>query len=209
MAAPSYTFDDRALRYRHSGTGRFVSEAAIQEAMQQVIEAEAQRLLAMSGRLIAGTINLPTWQTAMVEGIRTIHTVGAGLAAGGFARLDAQTIQRAEDLVRVQLAFLQRFALQVQTGEQPLNGVFERRVQMYVEAANTTVQEIRRDQADQAGYDQERRKLGIADHCRDCLKAARRGWQPIGTLPRIGESECRTNCQCVFDFRKRAAERAA
>lgn len=47
-----------------------------------------------------------------------------------------------------------------------------------------------------------RRVLGIpkTEHCEDCPPLAAMGWQPIGTLPSIGDTECNGLCLCHFRF---------
>lgn len=36
----------------------------------------------------------------------------------------------------------------------------------------------------------------------NCVDYALSGWQPIGTLPPIGDSQCGQNCECRFEFRE-------
>jgi hypothetical protein len=199
---PGYTFDQRAMRYRHVPSGQFVSEHDVNEAMQQIIDAQILTLGLLGDRLRIGDIGLHDWQIGMANGIRLIHTLAAALAVGGFIRLDVETIRATEALVAQQLDYLAAFSVQIQIGDQPLNGTFMRRIAMYAEAGLGAAQEIRRGLAIRLGYDEERRVLGEADHCRDCVRAARLGWQPIGTLPRIGASVCKTNCRCRFQFRR-------
>ncbi len=50
-------------------------------------------------------------------------------------------------------------------------------------------------------YNEERRVLGDAMHCLDCPPLAALGWQPIGTLPMIGDTECGGHCHCHFEYR--------
>ena len=74
---------------------------------------------------------------------------------------------------------------------------------MYGQAPRGTFEEMRRRyERTSNGMTLERRILGAADHCDDCLEAAALGWQPIGTLPAIGDSRCMTNCHCEFDYRE-------
>jgi hypothetical protein len=47
----------------------------------------------------------------------------------------------------------------------------------------------------------ERRILGLADHCSGCVAAAAQGWQPLGTLPAIGDTPCMGNCKCTFMYK--------
>ena len=57
------------------------------------------------------------------------------------------------------------------------------------------------------GAVEERRVLERAEHCESdeelegCIELSEKGWQPIGTLPRLGVSPCRSNCRCRFDYR--------
>lgn len=51
-------------------------------------------------------------------------------------------------------------------------------------------------------FDQERRVLGDAKHCRQCPEYAARGWMPLGSLPAIGaRCDCHGQCACSFLFR--------
>lgn len=47
-----------------------------------------------------------------------------------------------------------------------------------------------------------RRVLGEpkTQHCEDCPPLAAQGWQPIGSLPQIGDTECGSLCLCHFEF---------
>jgi hypothetical protein len=42
--------------------------------------------------------------------------------------------------------------------------------------------------------------MGHADHCDDCPPLAAQGWQPLGTLPDIGDTECGGQCHCHFEY---------
>ncbi len=48
----------------------------------------------------------------------------------------------------------------------------------------------------------ERRVLGHpkTEHCADCPPLAAMGWQPAGTLPDIGDTECEGRCLCHFVY---------
>jgi hypothetical protein len=68
---------------------------------------------------------------------------------------------------------------------------------------------VRRRDHQGFGGQQERRFLHAAEHCPDCVDVAGRGWVPIGTLPRIGDSQCRTRCRCTFSYRASGASEEA
>ncbi len=46
------------------------------------------------------------------------------------------------------------------------------------------------------------------DMCPTCKAAVDAGWQPIGTLPKIGQSECISECHCFFRWRDRDGNEA-
>ena len=82
-------------------------------------------------------------------------------------------------------------------------GQFIARAESYGNSAWQAAQRINRGQAMLHGiFKAERRILGHpkTEHCDDCPPLAALGWQPIGTLPAIGESECGHLCLCHFEY---------
>jgi hypothetical protein len=75
------------------------------------------------------------------------------------------------------------------------------RVQMYGRAAYMAFATGLAVSAILSGKQMERRVLGVAEHCSDCVEYAARGWQPIGELPELGDSRCISNCRCHFIYR--------
>ena len=74
------------------------------------------------------------------------------------------------------------------------------RVGLYATAGWAMWQGLRGIEAPILGAVEEERILGAADHCPDCLDEAAKGRQPIGTLRRIGDSICLSNCHCTFIY---------
>lgn len=82
-------------------------------------------------------------------------------------------------------------------------GEFVARVEKYGDSGWQAAQQINRSRALSRGaFRLERRVLGNprTEHCSDCPPLAALGWQPIGTLPHIGESECGPRCLCHFEW---------
>ncbi len=89
-------------------------------------------------------------------------------------------------------------AIQPMTAKQ-----FVARAEQYGDAPWGAAQEVNRHRMVRTGeYVEERRVHGKLkdDMCEVCSKAVADGWQPIGTLPRIGDSPCQGNCHCFFQF---------
>jgi hypothetical protein len=203
MAAPipEYTYDPVSGRYRSRGTGRYVSGVEIRGALDVAIDAAAKDMRAVSEQLRAGAISLAEWQLAMERGIKNMHVASGAAAKGGWAQMSQSDWGRVGKEIQRQYEYLRTFAEQIATGRQKLNGQFLSRAEMYVQSARTTFHEIERREQERHGMDEERRERHSRDSCPTCVDQARLGWQPIGTLRRIGDSECRTRCRCGFVFR--------
>jgi hypothetical protein len=169
-----------------------------------VIAAQAITMRDLTQQLIIGTLSLAAWQASMMQAVKAVHLVAVAVAHGGWNQLDQSDFGWVGSQIKPQYQWLARFSVEVSTGKQPLDGTATARAQMYAAAARSTHREAQRRIAAQRAVGEERRVLGQADHCRDCLSQAKLSWQPFGTLKRIGDSTCRSNCRCHFDFRAAA-----
>jgi hypothetical protein len=59
-------------------------------------------------------------------------------------------------------------------------------------------------------YTEERRIHGVLknDMCNVCDESVAKGWSPVGSLPRIGESPCGNQCHCYLKYRDRDGNEA-
>lgn len=159
--------------------------------------------MSLALQLSEGRLSLGQWQLAMLDQIKMLHTASGVAANGGWAQMSRSDWGFLGGRIRTQYSYAARFAKQIKDGTQSIDGSFFRRVGMYGDAGHSTfVQMDRRYQMTENGMEEERADLGEADHCDDCLERASMGWQPIGTLPAIGDSVCKTNCHCTFRYRK-------
>ncbi len=144
----------------------------------------------------------------------------AGVAAMQGESLDAAETEQADALAKVQEDYLDQFERQLaanpprdiaEPASLPLAGMpapmspaqFAARAEMYGTAAWQAAQKIQRSSKRRSsGGRWERRILGHpkTEHCTDCPPLAALGWQPIGTLPDIGDSECGGLCLCHFEY---------
>jgi len=204
---PGYTWDARAGRYADTKTGKYVAFRAVKDELGKVQEQSSANMRVISERLQAGQINLTEWRAQMAQEIKTAHGAAAAAAKGGWAQMSQSDWGYVGSQVRKQYEFLDNFARQISTGEQPLNGRFLVRAEMYGDAAAATFeQERRRYQETSNLMTEERRVTTAKESCPDCAEWAGWGWRPIGTLPRIGASICRVNCQCHFEYRRAEAD---
>lgn len=198
---PEYVWDDKSLRYRSVATGRYVSERTINRLLNDILDASADDMIALSKQLQAGAISLDAWFLGMQVEIKNVHLIGEAMAKGGWNFLTLSDFGKVGNIVKGEYKYLRTFAEQISNGTQKLDGRFLQRVKQYVFKARTTYTQQQRTEKEKRGLNEERRVLGKAEHCSDCLRYADMGWQPIGTLPPIGDSQCRYFCHCTFEHR--------
>jgi hypothetical protein len=151
--------------------------------------------------LIDGRLPLATWTVQMMASIKALHLTATAVAAGGWQQMDQSWFGWTGQQIRQQYRWLIKFSVEISTGAQKLDGTAVARSALYAAAARSTHRAALRRLAGFRAAGEERRVLGVADHCRTCLDQAKLKWQPFGTLRRIGDSECRINCRCWFEFR--------
>lgn len=201
VATPEYSYSPLTRRYRDISTGKFVKATEVRAAVDQVILGAKASIQDLALSLQAGKLTLAEWQVQTAQALKTLHVASAVAANGGFANMSQADYGFTGNLIKQQYQFLQQFANDIASGKQKLDGTLLNRVNLYVEAARGTFEDMARRVAKIGGLTEERRILGPADHCSDCTTDANKSWQPIGTLPRIGDSICLSNCHCTFDFR--------
>lgn len=200
---PEYVWDERTGKYASASTGRFVKFSRVRDSLDQVALRSQANMRGLSEQLLSGNMSLAEWQARMAQEIKTLHTASAAAANGGWAQMSKSDWGSAGAKIKRQYQYLQNFANEIASGKQPLNGRLLVRSDLYGKAGRGTYEDMRRRYQEQSNLmDEERRVLGEAEHCPDCLDYAGEGWQPIGSLPRIGESVCRTNCACTFEYRR-------
>lgn len=135
-------------------------------------------------------------------------TVAARLSGGGgVKRTHIDALARMQETVYEQAKYLRRFALQIESGEQPLDGRAQARAAGYIQTARASHMEARREVAQALGYNERRSIRHPGDSCDDCIRMAEQGWVAIDDpeyIP-IGARECLYNCRCDELFRNSAS----
>jgi uncharacterized heparinase superfamily protein len=103
--------------------------------------------------------------------------------------------------IRVQLDYLRRFADQIRTGVQRLDGTLRRRAELYVLSARPVYESVRLKVDTELGKSEERNILSDSEHCDGCQAEADREWVGIGELVPIGERDCLSRCNCRIERR--------
>jgi hypothetical protein len=191
-------------RYR-GADGRFVPDAKVREALDQVIQAQAARMRGITQSLIDGNLSLPEWQRESMQSIKLAHLEGLATANGGWAQLDQMAFGWVGQRIKQQYGYLSNFAQQIADGRQTLGPGALARAEMYAEAGRATHREAQRRVASDRGMDQERNRLSKAENCAGCIAQTQAGWVPVGTLVPCGSRDCLSRCKCTMTFRKAPA----
>lgn len=176
--------------------------------------------------MATGITTIDAWEDRQAEDVKSIYLAMVALADGGFDKITNADKERLtvgdEAWLRFSLERLQAFASDVAIardtgpnadGKLPDMGTVEEivnRAGMYADSANGVYEEQRTDSHKRATdsdgvalYLFERNILAMGedvDHCQECPEISAAGWQPIGSLPRIGERECLMRCLCGMEY---------
>lgn len=210
MPEPTYTWDQRLRSgtgaYRNDQTGQIVEARDARIAFDSYIDNSTAISKDLAISLQNGRLSLADWQTRMASHIKDVQINAAINANGGRDQMTRSDWGRTGQLIKQQYQFLDKFAEDIASGKQPLDGRFVQRSQLYTQSGETTRNVFETVNARDAGMDEERSLLEARDN-RNCEGAGscpgetNKGWQPIGTLIPIGNRICNKNCRCHFEYR--------
>ncbi len=209
-----YKWYPNVQRYRDK-RGRFMAERTVGGYIDQTTRRHAQAVFKETEALVNdfSEEKFAAWSAKLRRDLFNLHTASTVIALGGkkaamkFSTQNAAAWMDAENATARQLEYFDRFMLSVVSGATPINRAMAVRAAMYPLAAFGTYQNaVRIRQEVMAVNDEEMRVLQSDNPCDDCIVEAARGWQPLGTLRRIGDSACIARCRCYFKYRKSPAK---
>lgn len=206
------------LRPALDGLGR-----AGRPALERVIDAAGAWMRSLANHLINGVLPLGKWFAAVAQGLIGRHYAGT-LALTGGETPPAPALDTLDREIDHQAGLLARWRNQLagaianpQTPAQGPNpvGVITSAVGGLVTMGgsivsragryagpiwSTAMKTLRKSRDGKARFERRFLETGL-HHCGDCPHLASLGWQPVGTLPDIGQTECNFGCRCWFDWR--------
>lgn len=202
---PGYTWDTRSSRFRAEATGRYVARRRILELVDAQVNHSTARLHELTEAFYERRIGASVWVEQMRTELRRQHLAQAALGAGGWERLTPTDFGRIGRSLRDDYARIAGTAQDILEGKITLPQALSR-VNGYVGSARTQFFAAERDRIRPSSTGVmviERRHMGNAIHCSDCINYYDLGWQPVGTLPLPGEdSVCRDQCRCGISYRE-------
>lgn len=166
---------------------------------------QSQRELAQL--LVSGQASAQEWYESTIREMKYTYRAAIDIARGSSSPMSAREEQEFLRLMEEETSRFNMYARQVANGEVPLDGRVLNAACSLGRRINRMFENWRLWEARQNGYVQARRRLTVAEHCRDsehrygCVELARKGWQSIDTITPIGGATCWDGCLCEMEYR--------
>jgi len=203
LPLPSYTYSERAGRFRDSSNGQFVSKDRVTSLMEAHVADAESRLGELDIAFAEKKIDAATWTISMRDEMRRLTLINESLGGGGIQQVldNPRQTGRAGGELRDRYARISSNAEQFQRGEISLAQLAARTNAMAGECrAHYWLAEREAARVQDPNNDFiERRVISGGETCADCVDYYSQGWQQAGVLPVPGESGssvCRGNCKC-------------
>jgi len=199
-----WNYDPLTGRYRRP-SGRFMSNKAVVALVDGRIDKLGKDLRRFTRMLADGNITLDQWQGSVREAIKGAHIQATVLGHGGRSRMGAREYGVIGQKLRAEYTYLQRFAGDILAGRVSTPMALAR-VELYAQSVRSSYWQGATLRQEKQGYSMMRRVLDPqAAHCDDCLRYAKAGLVPIGSLPMPAQRcECRANCRCSIEYKRGA-----
>lgn len=190
--------------------GRIVPQSVVRNALDASLTQAEARARLYADQLRAGELSLGEWERSMRGLVKDVHIFSVAGSVGGWGQLGPAEYGRIGQIVRAEYDFLYKFAGDIASGKQKLNGSLTTRAVLYVQAGRTSAEAQQAVSDADAGYDEEHNITNDrAKHCDECPALTALGWVELGALPLPGKRECRQNCKCKIVRRVSEAARRA
>jgi len=169
-------------------------------ALSLLLASSVERMTQYAAALEMDT-PVDTWHEAMKREVKRLHIQALLFGLGALTALRLEHVVAVSEQLRDEYGYLSSFAQDVRAGALSTAQIAARSA-LYSNHAQVSFWSAKDAGQKAQGFTQERRVLGAAEHCADCIGYAAEGWVPIGSLPAPGDgSVCRANCQCTKEYR--------
>lgn len=200
--SPQFTFDRKSQRYRYKDSGKYVSAEAVRNLTEKHIDQLKTDVNTIADKLIEGKINVTTWEETTAKALKDLHIANFTLGRGGLKQVSQRDYGIIGSELKKEYQYLRGFSQDILAGKMTREQ-FRDRVSKYVDSSYGTYELGRAESHRDAGYNWERRIRNAALSCEECVTYAARGWQPLSSLPNIGdECECKSRCRCHKEYSK-------
>ena len=200
MPSPKFRWNSTAGRYTNA-SGQFISRKAVHDAFNVAIDNSTKVIANATVAMKEGRTSVAAWQTLMRSEVKNVQLYTGALSKGGWAQLDPTDFGRIGQRIQTQYKALDRFAAEIASGKQKLDGTAVSRSRLYGQSGRQTLHLMERANNKELGYTKERSIKQTGNNCDDCLDEAARGWVDIGEIVTIGSRQCNMNCKCRIEYK--------
>jgi hypothetical protein len=157
--------------------------------------------------LLSDRISVQEWYDGTTRMMKYSYRAAFDVARGVSGEMSVAQQQEFSQVVEREISKFNLYARQVASGKVPLDGHLLNAVCSLGRRINRLFENWRLWLARQNGFTQARRRLTVAEHCRDsknrkgCIELARMGWRPIWDITPIGGATCWDGCLCTMEYR--------
>lgn len=195
-----FYWNKKTQRYHYKDSGKFVSSKAATSLTEKFISQNKDAIRQIADLLIEGKITVNAWEESTAKTLKNTHISLYTLGRGGLKQMSRRDYGIIGSELKKEYQYLRGFSQDILAGKMSAEQ-FRDRVSKYVDSSYSTYELGRAESHRQAGYNWERRIRNAAVSCVSCVVYAARGWQPLSSLPAIGdECECRARCRCHKEY---------
>lgn len=194
-----YVWDAQLRLYRRKSDNTIVDDETLDAMIDDATIALALLWKKRATDYMTDKITFDEFFVGTRAEIASMNLAMVALAFGGLAIATEDDYRDFLSVFAAQDSYFYRFAVQIAAGLLS-EAMIAARLSLYASANFGIYQNAKVTRETRAGMTVYRRLLGRADHCEDCVEYASRGWQLVGSLPRIGDSICKARCKCRFQF---------
>lgn len=196
-----WNWDKKVQRYRDTKTGKFLGADKLKSLIYQNNDQLAKRIDALNTLVINDKIPVGQWESEVRENLKNLHISSYLLGKGGSKQLTARDYGLIGAQLSKEFQHLRGVSRDLVLGDRLSERKFRARMAQYINRSHSIYELGRREGHQTNGYQWECRHRAAIESCPDCIVYEAAGWQPIGTLARIGEQcACRSNCRCYFEW---------
>ncbi len=201
QARQGFVWEPSLARYRSKATGRLVAERTIISKIDRYDDAIASNARTISQRLVDGKITSTEWRELMAREVKDAYIIQIQAGAGGKVATTQADYGRVGGRLKFEYRRLDQFQKEWDAGTVSDAQILARS-ELYARGSRTAFFDGQTAAKERSGFTEERRRLGIADHCPVCLGFVAQGWREIGFFPEPGtECDGLHNCKCFKEFR--------